>query len=74
MAGFQVRWGVLVSAFAFGMFMVYVLEPPYELIHKFPTPYDADTLVYHDMAGGCYMFKAREVPCTKDAVAQPVGA
>jgi hypothetical protein len=73
-SGFRIRWGVLLAAFAVGIFIVYTTEPAFEVVPKFPTPFDCDRVVYHDLTGGCYMFKAEEVACDSSAESQPVGA
>jgi hypothetical protein len=75
MAGtFQFRWGVFVAAFALGMLYVYISEPAFQVVVKYPTPYDCDSIVYNALRGGCYKFSAKEVECTRAAVATPVAA
>lgn len=70
---YRIRWGVFLAAFALGMLYVYVTEPAFQVMLKYPTPYDRN-IIYHDLGGGCYTYVAKEVPCTKDAVVQPVPA
>jgi hypothetical protein len=71
---FHFRWGWFIAAFALGIFAVYVIEPAYDVVKKYPTPFDSESTVYTDMGGSCYMYKAKEVPCTRAAIAQPVAA
>lgn len=54
-------------AFAVGMLFCYVLAPPPTIVIKFPTPYNADSVVYKDNADTCYKYSADSVSCPRDA-------
>lgn len=61
---------------AIGLFCVYVLSPPPQVVVKFPSPYNAGHITYRDPADQCYTYKAEKLDCPKDKGAikpQPVG-
>jgi hypothetical protein len=53
-------------AFAVGLFFCYVTNPKPELVLKFPSPYNAGKIVYHDKANNCYKYSADKVECPAD--------
>lgn len=53
-------------AFAIGLFFVYIVTPPPEVIVKFPSPFNAGKIVYKDKSDTCYVYKADNVACPKD--------
>jgi hypothetical protein len=53
-------------AFAIGLFYCYITTPKPELIIKFPSPFNAGKIVYHDQADTCYKYKADKVDCPTD--------
>jgi hypothetical protein len=55
-------------AFCLGMFMVYITMPLPEIIIRYPTPYNAGTIIYKDSADICYVYDARKVNCPKEGV------
>lgn len=55
-----------VLAFSVGLFICYVMTPPPEVVVKFPSPYNAGKIVYHDKADNCYTYRADAVACPKD--------
>ena len=59
-------------AFSIGMFYVYIDTPKPRMIIKYPTPYNAENIVYKGLTGDCYKFRMQEVPCTEDAIEQPI--
>jgi len=62
-----------IIAFAIGIFYVYISTPKPKIIIKYPTPYNADKIVYrHSDNDTCYKFKVDEVKCTPDAIEQPI--
>lgn len=63
---------LLIGSFAIGMLFVYMMPPKYEVVMKFPNVYNVDDMVYRDQNNLCYKYKYVEVPCTSDAVSQPV--
>lgn len=59
-------------SFAIGIFFVYILTPPPEIILKFPTPFNAGKVTYKDKANTCYTYKAEAVKCEPDSLPQPI--
>ena len=53
-------------AFIIGLVIVYFIEPPHEIIIKYPTPDNAGKIVYKDDAEVCYLYEANEVKCPSD--------
>lgn len=53
-------------AFAVGLFFCYVTTPKPDLVLKFPSPYNAGKIVYHDIDDNCYKYKADKVECPAD--------
>jgi len=49
-----------------GLFMCYVTSPTPEVIVQYPTPENADKMVYKDDTGNCYKFESSEVKCPKN--------
>jgi len=56
-----------IVAFSLGMIYVYLKTPQPKLVVKFPTPYNAGSVVYKDGADTCFVFKADQVACPKDS-------
>ena len=54
-----------IIAFAFGIFWVYIVTPPQEVVVKFPSPYNAGGITYKDKSDSCYKYEAQEVECSK---------
>lgn len=54
----------LVASFAIGILFTYLVTPPPKVIVKFPSPYNAGKVLYHDKSDTCYMFKSDEVDCS----------
>ena len=53
-------------AFALGLFMCYITKPTPQLVVKFPSPQNADKVVYNNGDDGCFKIKAEEVSCPLD--------
>jgi len=53
-------------AFAVGLFFCYITNPKPEVVLKFPSPYNAGMVTYHDKANNCYKYKADKVDCPVD--------
>lgn len=51
-------------AFAFGIFWVYIITPPPDIVLKFPSPFNAGKVVYKDKSGSCYKYKSESVECS----------
>lgn len=61
-----------IIAFIFGIFYVYVTAPKQRLIIKYPTPYNANKVVYKNVDDLCYKFKSEIVECDKKSIPQPI--
>ena len=61
-----------IFAFSIGILFVYLSAPKPRLIIKYPTPYNADKIVYKNENDICYKYKVSEVKCTDKAVDQPI--
>lgn len=56
-----------IIAFAIGLLVCYVTHPTPEVIVRFPSPYNADTVTYKDQTSDtCYKYKADKVACPLD--------
>ena len=60
------------AAFSIGVLYVYLDTPRPRMIIKYPTPYNAENIVYKGLSGDCYKFKMKEVECTEDTIDQPI--
>lgn len=61
-----------VLGFSIGLLYVYIATPQKKVIVKYPTPYNAGKIVYHDDTDDCYIYENKEVPCPKTTVPQPI--
>lgn len=62
-------------SFAIGLFVVYIFNPPPQVVVKFPSPHNAGNVVYRDEDNACYVYRADKTACPRDASmikAQPV--
>jgi hypothetical protein len=59
-------------AFFIGMFLVYISVPTPEVIIRYPTPHNSGKMTYKDTADMCYVYDAKEVECSKDAIDTPL--
>ena len=56
-----------------GIFFVYILSYQPQIIMRFPTPDNEDTITYKDKNNVCYKYKSEKVACsigTKDIILQ----
>jgi hypothetical protein len=61
-----------IIAFSLGILFVYLSAPKPRLIIKYPTPYNADKIVYKNENDICYKYKVNEVKCTDNSIEQPI--
>ena len=54
------------ASLAIGLFLVYMFHPTPEVVVKFPSPYNAGKVTYHDNHDSCYQYKANMVECPAD--------
>lgn len=59
-------------SFAIGLLLVYIFSPPPTVVIKFPSPYNAGKVTYHDKQDACYQYSANKVECPADAKSQPL--
>lgn len=57
---------IFLLSFAIGLFFVYILSPPPNVVLKFPSPYNAGKITYKDKSDTCYTYKADKVACPYD--------
>lgn len=59
-------------AFMLGILYIYISSPKPKVIIKYPTPYNAEKIMYQSESGDCYKFKVEEVKCDGDIIPQPI--
>jgi hypothetical protein len=69
---FKFNFIAFMVAFGIGILYVYVKAPAPKIVIKYPTPYNAGSVVYKDSADTCFTFSSSRVECTKSAKKQPV--
>jgi hypothetical protein len=55
-----------IIAFAIGIFLTYVMQPPLKVIIKHPTPQNAGRIIYKDNNDSCFTYSAKEITCPSD--------
>ena len=60
----NIKWFLI--SFGLGLLLVYCLTPTPEIIVKYPTPENANELVFKDDTKNCYKFNTKEVNCPTD--------
>jgi len=60
------------TAFAIGIFYVYISSPEKKILIKYPTPYNVNNTVYQSDDKVCYKYKVNEVKCDLNAIQQPL--
>ena len=53
-------------ALAVGLMYCYVTNPKPELVVKFPSPFNAGKVTYHDKSNACYKYKSDKITCPTD--------
>lgn len=69
---FRFNFLAFIIAFAIGIFYVYIATPKPKIIIKYPTPYNANRVVYKNENDICYKYQVEEIKCTDKAVEQPI--
>jgi len=69
---FKINWISFFVAFLLGIFYVYISSPPIRSVIKYPTPYNANKIVYLNHNKQCYKYNAEEVKCTESSITQPI--
>lgn len=57
---------VFLVSFAIGLFFVYMLGPEMKTIYVYPTPENADKVLFKDKADNCFHFEEETVHCPSD--------
>lgn len=61
-----------IIAFTIGILFVYLSAPKPRIIIKYPTPYNADKIVYKNENDICYKYKVSEIKCSDKSIEQPI--
>ena len=69
---FKFNFFAFIIAFAIGILYVYISAPKPRIIIKYPTPFNADKIVYKNDNDVCYKYKVEEIKCTDKAISQPI--
>ena len=69
---FRMNWLSFFLAFILGIFYVYISSPPIRNVIKYPTPYNANKIVYMNHDNQCYKYSAEEIKCTEASLTQPI--
>jgi hypothetical protein len=69
---FKFNYITFFVAFILGLIYVTLSVPKMRKIIKYPTPYNADKILYKGLSGDCYKFKAEEVNCDDKSIPQPI--
>jgi hypothetical protein len=60
------------TAFALGIFYVYISSPQKKILVKYPTPFNADKTIYQTDDKVCYKYKVSETKCDINSIPQPL--
>ena len=69
---FKFNFVAFIIAFAIGMFYVYIAAPKPKIVIKYPTPYNANKIVYRHDDDICYKYTVDEIKCSDSAIDQPI--
>lgn len=53
-------------SFFIGLLICYIMEPDQKIVVKFPSPINADKIIYKDIDNSCYKIKASKESCPID--------
>lgn len=62
-ARFSINYFTFVIGFAIGILYIYLVEPGYTRIVKYPTPETCGKIVYHDKSLNCFVYEYQKVNC-----------
>jgi hypothetical protein len=69
---FVIRVDWFIASLALGLFIVYVWNPPPQVVVKFPSPHNAGHVVYRNKEHECFKYRAKKVNCpSNNAVLKP---
>jgi hypothetical protein len=69
---FKINWFSFIFAFVLGIIYIYISSAPIRNVIKYPTPYNANKIVYMNDDNQCYKYNATEVKCTDASLTQPI--
>jgi hypothetical protein len=69
---FKFNYPAFFIAFGLGILYVYIASPKPRIVIKYPTPYNAEKIVYRSSNDNCYKYEVNEVKCTDKAIEQPI--
>lgn len=62
----HIRLIPLLVGIVIGIIGILFINPEKNVIYKYPTPENAEKIVYKDKNGVCYTYKANSVDCDKN--------
>ncbi len=69
---FKFNYFSFIIAFGIGILYVYIASPKPKIIVKYPTPYNAEKIVYKSENDSCYKYEVQEVKCNDKSIDQPI--
>ena len=54
---------IFIVSLAIGIFLVYITNPPHDVIYVYPTPENVEKIQYKDKLNNCFQYNANEVQC-----------
>lgn len=63
-ARFSLNYFTFVAGFAIGILYIYLIEPGYTRIVKYPTPETCGKIIYKDKSLNCFVYEYEKVNCT----------
>lgn len=69
---FKFNFIIFFFALAIGILFVYLSTPKQKIIIKYPTPYNANKIIYKNENDFCYKYEVSEIKCTDKAINQPI--
>ena len=58
-----INFPVFIASLAIGLFYVYILSKPQQVIYVYPTENNQNSIQYLDKSDNCFNFKMTEVQC-----------
>jgi hypothetical protein len=57
---------VFIIVFSLGLLYVYLFTPQKQVMVKYPTPFNANSIIYHDKTNNCFKYNSTKVECPSD--------
>tara|TARA_Y100000389_G_C17438898_1_gene507330 strand:- start:1039 stop:1269 length:231 start_codon:yes stop_codon:yes gene_type:complete len=58
-----INFPVFIASLAIGLFYVYILSKPQQVIYVYPTENNQNSIQYLDKTNNCFNFKMEELQC-----------